>query len=524
MNPDAAPGRQYRAALLAVRKMLAERRSGEAAALCRELITTNETSVEPLLLLGRARQQQGRFDDMLELAEAAIARLPAHRGAKLQLIEACIFCGLHDRALAALKTLEAGGGNDPNLLQHVAQLYTHNSCHDDAHRCYQQAVALQPDDMRTQYNYAASCVATGDIEQAEKAYGRVIDAEPRDHDAWQNRSALRRQTVEDNHIEALTRELQSLPPNAIGEVPLCYALAKEHEDVGNFETGFDYLARGASARRRRMQYDVQTDVTVMERIAACFAENYAARAPAPAHEGPIFVMGLPRSGTTLVDRIISSHSEVESLGEINDLALTLTRLGRTADKNELLQAATRIDPAALGAAYLQSVASYGNNSRFFIDKTPANFLYAGLIAKALPGARLVHLRRHPVDSCLGMYRTLFRMGYPFSYDLDDLACYYIAYAALMDHWRRLFPDIVFDVSYEGLVNDQEGVSRDIIAHCGLEWEPACLAFDKNRAPVATASAAQVRQPMYRDAVDRWRRYAKQLTPLIKRLEAAGIET
>jgi len=210
------------------------------------------------------------------------------------------------------------------------------------------------------------------------------------------------------------------------------------------------------------------------------------------------------------------------MGEISDFAQTLNRLGRNTDRQQLLEVSVRIDPDQYGQSYLQSVASYGSNRPYFIDKTLTNFLYIGLIAKALPGASIVHLRRHPVDSCLALYRTLFHMGNPFSYNFDDLAEYYIAYDALMRHWHTLFPEIVLDVSYEELVDNQERVSKDIIAHCGLDWELACLEFDRNTAPVATASAAQVRKPMYRDALARWRRFETQLAPLIARLQEAGI--
>ena len=261
----------------------------------------------------------------------------------------------------------------------------------------------------------------------------------------------------------------------------------------------------------------------MKRIAELFDQAYADNVKgAPERRGPIFVLGLPRSGSTLVDRIISTHSNVESMGEINDFALTLTRLGRSSDRQQSLEGSVRIDPDQLGQSYIRSVASYGSDAPYFIDKTPTNFLYIGLIAKALPGASIIHVRRHPVDSCLSMYRALFRTGYPFSYDLDDLAEYYIAYDAMMKHWRTMFPGIVLDVSYEEMVEDQERVSKDIIAHCGLAWEPACLEFDRNVAPVATASAAQVRKPIYRDALARWRRFETQLAPLIKRLQEAGI--
>ena len=210
------------------------------------------------------------------------------------------------------------------------------------------------------------------------------------------------------------------------------------------------------------------------------------------------------------------------MGEISDFAQTLNRLSRYADRQQLLEESVRIDPDQYGQSYIRSVASYGSNAPYFIDKTLTNFLYIGLIAKALPGASIVHLRRHPVDSCLAMYRTLFHMGNPFSYDLDDLAEYYIAYDALMRHWQSVYPGIIFDVSYEELVDNQERVSKDIIAHCGLDWESTCLEFDRNKAAVATASAAQVRKPIYRDALARWQRFETQLAPLIERLRKAGI--
>jgi hypothetical protein len=159
---------------------------------------------------------------------------------------------------------------------------------------------------------------------------------------------------------------------------------------------------------------------------------------------------------------------------------------------------------------------------YFVDKTPVNFLYIGLIAKALPGASIIHVRRHPVDACLSMYRALFGTGYPFSYDLDDLTEYYIAYDTLMRHWQAVFPEFILDVSYEDMVENQEAVSKRVIAHCGLDWEPSCLDFETNSAPVATASAAQVRKPIYRDALARWRRFENQLSPLIERLRDAGI--
>lgn len=523
MNSGPKTPEQYQAAIRNIMTLLGQRRADEAATACEALFKSNPESNDALLLLGKARQQQGRFEDMLQLVETAMKRAPQIVSLQVQYIGACQFCGHHDRALAQLAKVEQVAYNDAALLQNVAELYMHAGKHEDAHRCFVRAVELDGNNPRYLYNLASSCVAVGELQQAEDLYSRVIEIQPDNFDALHNRSTLRKQTSDDNHIGELEKALQELAPGDAGEASLCYALAKEHEDLGEDETSFSWLKRGADSRRRQLAYDVQTEVSVMKRIAELFDRNYAERVSGlPERRGPIFVLGLPRSGTTLIERIIASHSSIESMGEIPDFALTLTRLGGSADRDSLLEASVGIDADKLGQGYIASVAGYGSSAPYFVDKSPTNYLYIGLIAKALPGAPIIHVRRHPVDSCLAMYRALFRMGYPFSYDLNDLAEYYIAYDRLMNHWRTLFPETVLDVSYDELVENQEPVSKHIIAHCGLPWEPGCLDFDKNTAAVATASAAQVRKPIYRDSLARWRRFENELSPLINRLKEAGI--
>jgi hypothetical protein len=235
------------------------------------------------------------------------------------------------------------------------------------------------------------------------------------------------------------------------------------------------------------------------------------------------VLGLPRSGTTLVDRILSSHSKVASLGEIQDFALVLIEgAGQARDKADLIRRSAAMDHAALGRAYRSRIAERDPRALFAIDKTPLNFLYIGLIALALPNARIVHVRRGAMDGCYAMYKTLFRMGYPFSYDLGDLAAYRIAYERLMAHWRGALPGRMVEIDYEALIADQEGESRRLVAACGLDWEEACLDFHRNPAPVATASAVQVRAPIHDRSVGLWRRYETGLVPLADALGKAGI--
>jgi sulfotransferase family protein len=181
-----------------------------------------------------------------------------------------------------------------------------------------------------------------------------------------------------------------------------------------------------------------------------------------------------------------------------------------------------VSPAALGESYWTAIQGYGHSRPFVVDKTPLNYLYLGLIAKALPRAHVVHVRRHPMASCYAMFKTLFRMGYPFTYHLGDLGSYYLAYQRLMNYWRALLPGRFLDLDYESLVEDQEGTTRRLLAHCGLEWRDACLRFHENPAPTATASAAQVRQPIYRDSLDLWRNYRQELAPLARMLAHNGV--
>ncbi len=426
-------------------------------------------------------------------------------------------------ARARLAVLEAGAGDNADLLQHLGEHYTHCGRPTDAARCYRRAASLAGDEPRSLYNLAAALIALGDTAEAEALLDRVIALDPSDYDAWQNRSTLRRQTPAANHVDALKAVLAGAVGGP-GEVAVCYALAKELEDLGRDSESFGFLRRGADARRRRLSYRVEADVAAMAEIRRVFNGEALARMGTGCDEpGPVFVLGLPRSGTTLVDRIISSHSTVESLGEISDFALALMRLaGQTGGKGDLIRRSASLDPAALGRAYLDSVAGYDGAAPMFIDKTPANYLYIGLIARALPQARIIHLRRHPMDNGYALYKTLFRMGCPFSYDLGDLAAYQLAYLALMDHWRAVLPGRFLDVDYESLIADQAAVSHRIIDHCGLDWQDVCLNFHQNVSPAATASAAQVRQPLYSTSVGLWRRHAQSLAPLAAGLEAGGV--
>jgi len=224
---------------------------------------------------------------------------------------------------------------------------------------------------------------------------------------------------------------------------------------------------------------------------------------------------------------VSSHSLVQSLGEINTFGLELMRLGRgrnvPRDRLDFVRSTRLLDFRALGKAYLHSVRPLRDQRPHFVDKLPFNFLYAGLIHLALPRARIVHLRRHPLDTAYAIYKQLFRDAYPYSYDLAELARYYVGYRQIMGHWHRVMPGVILDVDYETVVTDLEGQARKLLAHCGLNWDPRVLRFHEQRSASTTASATQVRRPVYDDSVGRWRHVSKQLEPVREILTRAGVE-
>jgi len=505
-----------------IESLLRVRQAAAAEKLARELAERCDAA-EAHILLGRALQQQGRIQGALQAADAARRRVTGHPGATLLAIECLLQTEDYDRGLSELRSLEQTAVDHGRLLQDVGNLYSHLNLHQDAERCYRRAVHLAPADPRGLYNWATCLTALGRLETAEQMLNRVIALAPEDFDAYYNRSTLRRQTVENNHIAELQHALATAGSSPTARVALGYALAKELEDLGRWSESFAALQAAADTRRRLLSYKVEHDVATMAQIAQAFDGDYCRPG---AHVGfdsprPIFIVGLPRSGTTLVDRILSSHSQVESRGESSDLAMILMRLaGPATDRAPLVQRSTELNPAELGRRFCARLPQ--TTVPRVIDKTPLNFLYLGLIAAALPQATLIHVRRHPLDVCYAMYKTLFRMAYPFSYDLSDLAGYYSAYARLMQHWRETLGERLVEVDYETLVADQEQTTRRLLEACGLPWQENCLEFHRNDSPTLTASAAQVRQPLYNSSVSSWRRYQRELQPLLDRLRANGI--
>ena len=395
-----------------------------------------------------------------------------------------------------------------------------------AYQCFKKATELQPKTTHFLFNLAALQRAMGLTDEARQSFTAVIACEPDNSSAYLARSGLYKASDELNAVNELKQALaKAKHPHS--KVKLNFALAKELEDMQQYQNSFSYLQAGNDIRKQHMDYQVANDVQAMEAITNSFSpKNYSAITAGFDTEEPIFIIGLPRTGTTLLERIITSHTEVFSAGELQNFSINLVKqaqqkLGQGLNRSDLIKQSVNLDYDALGRCYLESTRPRTGSHKHFVDKLPLNFLYAGLIHKALPEAKIIHLTRSPMDACYAIYKTLFEQAYPFSYQLSDLAQYYLAYRRLMDHWQTLLGDNLYHVAYEDLVNQQEQTSRALIDYCRLDWQPECLHFEKNSAPTSTASATQVREGIYKSSVAKWRNYEQQLQPLQQAIEEGG---
>jgi tetratricopeptide (TPR) repeat protein len=484
---------------------------------------TDHSSIDPeALRLMRA----GRLADALPLAERAVAQaslcVPGHS------FLASLLCKLGrvreagdviDRALQ----LDTGSAEAYDGLAYVS---TELGRHDSANALYRRAIDLEPHRSRAWYHLACSERSFGRLEEAEAAIERAIALDGTEYPSVLLRSELRVQTAAANHIADLQRRLADSSVDTHGRIFLGYALGKELDDVQRFDEAFRCFTLAAKVRRSQIRYDVAADERRLARIAQVFSSSWvqAHRVPRAldghADSTHLFIVGLPRSGTTLVERILTGLEGVRSNGETENMARALTAASAS-QHGDMMERAATADPAAVATQY-QRRAGFATDAGRIVEKLPTNYLYLGAIRRALPGARILWVRRSPLDSCFAMYRTVFGDAYPFSYDFDELARYYAAYERLRVHWRTLFGEAIHEVSYEHLVREPQVVGAALARYCGLAWRPEATDIRSNASVSMTASAAQVRRPIYGSSSGRWRHYRAHLRPLIAALHRLGI--
>lgn len=454
----------------------------------------------------------------LKCASRAVALAPNDPTYLVNQGQCLVGSGNRRDALAIAERLAARHPERADLKDALGTLFTFCEEPQRALPLFLRAVALSPNNGSYLYNLATAQRMVGEFAAAEKTLGQVIDANPLDVEAYATRSSLRTQSIEANHVAQLQELLQRVAPGSPDAVAVGFALSKELEDLSRYPESFAYLKQANELHRRLTPYDVRGDIAVMDELARVHDAAAVRGDRGFSNDECIFVLGLPRSGTTLVERILSSHSQVASAGELQAFPHALSQTLPTPAHGkhnpiDFVRAALEVDPSPLGRAYVEATRPQTGKTQHFVDKLPSNYLNAGLIHRSLPQARIVALARLPMDSCYALYKTRFSSAYDFSYDLSDLARYYAAWHRLMRHWKNVLGESLLIVQYEDLVTRQEAVTRQILRHCGLDWQDACLEFHRQQGAVTTASAAQVRQALYRSSLGKWRHLEVELQGL-----------
>jgi tetratricopeptide (TPR) repeat protein len=498
----------------------------DAAACCRQALTRAPRLPQAHFLVGLVAIERRDWRTAVQAFGSVTALEPAHAAAWAQSARAWLQLGQLERAHAALASALEHGSRDPVVADLVGSVHSQLGDQAAALQSFERAAAGRPGHAPYEINRANALVYLGRLREAETVLERTLSAEPANPQAhWQLANV--RRAPNRAHVDQLEALIARAPgPQAVAF--LAYAAGKEYEDLGDWPAAFRKFAQGAAARRGLIDFDEPAEVALFDALRETYTPEWrgdrGAGHPDPA---PIFVVGQPRTGTTLVERVITSHSAVHSAGELHQFRLAVRRLSGVQSNArlsaEIVRAAASIDPHALGERYLETSARLRGDKPRFVDKMPTNFLLVPLIAMALPNARIVHVTRDPMDSCFASFKQLFADAYLHSYDLREMARHHARYRHLMSAWRTRFPDRLIEVSYEAAAGDLEPVARKLIAALDLPWEDACLDFHRQPAAVTTASAVQVREPAHTRSVGRWRRYEAELAPLREELRRAGID-
>lgn len=420
-------------------------------------------------------------------------------------------------------------GPDAKTLDRLGHILSRTSDFDQAVALFRRAAAMAPEEVAILKNLAWGAQHVGEMAEAEAALRRALALAPDDGKAWFNLSGLPGWRPTPEEVAGLSYLLDSVVGDEERSLGVGHALARAQEALGDAPAALATLHRAKAARRRARRYDIDAALAAFEAAPVAWAEGPTG--PGHPSDAPIFIVGPPRSGTTLMDRILSSHPEVTSAGELRAMPLLALRAagvqGERAPTADVMRRTAGAPAAMIGATYLEAAASLAGTTPRFTDKRPFNLIFAGMIARALPNARILRMRRRPADTVLGNYRQLFGAAsvfHDYAYDLEHTARYVAGLERLSQAWERLLPaDRYRVIDYEALVADPEGQIRAALDFCGLAWDPACLDFHRNATGVSTASAVQVREPLHGRNIGLWRRYGPGFDPAVNILRAAGLE-
>jgi len=479
------------------------------------------TDVAAIRMLAEAGTRLGRYGDAENLLARCLELAPSFVGARHNYAIVLYRQQKAAQAIPQIERLLAVEPRDPAYRLLMAAALGLVGEYDRAIEIYERVLAEYPDQPKIWLSYGHALRAAGRLDEALTAYRRCTAMTPEMGEAYWSLANVKTERFSPAEVAAIGAQLGRSDLSAENRLHLHYALGKALEDRGDFAASFDQYARGAELRREDSPYDAAETTDQTERSRTLFTSAFFADRAAGGSDStaPIFIVGLPRSGSTLIEQILASHSAVEGTMELPDIVATARGLAGRGESEARAYPGVLADlspdqRAALGEDYIAQTRIYRRLGRpFFIDKMPNNFRHIGFIQLILPGARIIDARRHPMGACFSAFKQHFARGHRFSYDLADLGRYYRDYKDLMDHFDAVLPGRIHRVIYEDMVEDTEGEVRRLLDYCGLAFEPACLRFHENERAVRTASSEQVRQPIFLEGIDHWRNYQRWLTPL-----------
>jgi tetratricopeptide (TPR) repeat protein len=497
----------------------------QVKACAREILSRSRDSAEGYFLLGLAESASQQRESAEKALTRALQLDERRYDAAVELAGLKMRANRYGEAVALLEKHSANMQGSPKYLDMAGSIYVNAGQPENAWPLYQRANELQPGVHSLMANFAACSVYVGKIDEAKQIYRNCLQKFPQHQRHHYELSRL--STAKDPaHIDEMQAILQSSQLSPEKNVYLYYALGKELEDLERWDEAFTYIEKAGKAALSVSDYDVGIDVELIDKmIEVCSPDWLADGAAGPSMDNktPIFIVGLPRTGTTLTERILSCHSMVESVGESYFIQIAIKEASRVSSQEHMtaamVEAAASKDIQRIAKSYTNAIKYRFGNKPFYIEKFPENFLYLGFIAKAFPNAKIIHLNRNPMDSCFAMFKQSF---FRYAYSLDDLGPYYLAYHRLHKHWNELLGEQLIEVHYEELVSDQEDTTRRLLAALGLDFEEACLHFEDNVNASNTASTVQIRQKIHTRSVNRWKCFEKQLQSLKRYLEDAGI--
>jgi tetratricopeptide (TPR) repeat protein len=514
--------------LLEAVRLLHEGKLGKAERIVRELLKRFPADVSAIRVLADIGYKMGQLKDASYLLERCLQLAPDFHAARHSYALVLMRLQQPQEALLETEKLLALEPNNPNFLILKGSILVRIGDQEGALEIYEKVLKDYPNQARAQMSYGHTLKTVGRLEEAISAYKKCIQLSPEVGEAYWSLANLKTFRFSDEDIANMREQVTVKGGDADDQSHLAFALGKALEDRCEYDESFKFYKRGNGIRRIEHRHNPRVNVLEAVRQVRALPKEFfeQRRAWGCQAADPIFIVGLPRAGSTLLEQILASHSLVEGTTELQDIIAISRKLGEKNRKNpsgkypENLVDLTREQFCELGEGYLESTRIQRSNTPFFIDKMPNNFRHIGLMHLILPNSKIIDARRHPMGGCFSGFKQLFAHGQTFSYSLDDIGKYYRDYVRLMDHWDAVLPGRVHRVQYEEMVTDTDTQIRALLDYCGLEFEENCLRFYETDRAVRTPSSEQVRKPIYKEALELWRHYEAHLDPL---KEALGQE-